>query len=636
MSNDIDPNAVAAAVTTDLVKDFFKALVSTSGDLYTTALERSFPKFEAHMTEVHRRVSRVKLLCSPDAPTDFKSVYVCPVLKQGAVSVTDREFLTEVRKNRRVVVQSQGGAGKSFLMRDLWLSMFTEPSGRIPILVELRGLNDPSDMNLETYIRATATKSGLSEKGFSHFCDAGAFAFLLDGFDEVEKERRSELERQVLRLEKLYPDCSFVVTGRPDDRFGSWTQFKTYSCSPFSFDQFRELIEKVPFDETSKKKFLRVADKDFFEKHQDFLSNPLLALMMLMTYRDNAEIPSRLSVFYENCYFALFSRHDAMKEQFNRNKILDQNEFRRVFSLFSYFSYLKSKPDFTEGELDKYIETAIVHAGFSKSLEDVKNEFLETVNLVYKDGLKYWFVHRSFQEYFAAYCVTNILTDRITEALEVFAERRMDSTFSLAYEIHPDLVSKHYLLPTFTKYESRLCEIIEKSTTRNFSALSSIDFAMNGSPGVDKSGPRVFSWNIEKDLDVFLNAVLQVVADDEAGERSISYLHEGLMEFSGALRWSSSEVKEVYPSEFKFLTELRFGKTQPNISIRSLEGEEFDQESGPVQLITSQIERVAPKIGRDFENHYRSKIRLAYSAMMDLKSSEADKANRLAQDFGLS
>ncbi|MEP3784019.1 NACHT domain-containing protein [Ascidiaceihabitans sp.] len=635
MSSEIDPNAVVVGVASNLIGDFFKNVIEFGGNKYSKAMEKLFPQFESHLLEVHKRVSSVKVLCSPDAPTDFSSIYVCPTLRHKKDLLDDNEFMQRVRDNERLVVKSQGGAGKSFLMRNIWLSIFGESQGKVPILIELRGLNDPSETQLETYIRATAVKtSGMSAEVFRQFCDQGAFTFLLDGFDEVERETRPLLEKQILTLARSFPDCGMVVTGRPDDRFASWSDFQTFECRPFSFEQFRELMAKVPFEETSKNKFLKVADEEFFDKHSDFLSNPLLSLMMLMTYKEHAEIPSSLSVFYENCYLTLFSRHDAMKEQFSREKLLNQSEFRRVFSIFCYFSYLKSKQDFTEGELYTFVEAAGKHGNCAAPVEDLIHEFLETVNLLYKDGLKYWFVHRSFQEYFAAYCVTNVLTTNIETSLELFADRRMDNTLKLASEMHPDMVSERYLLPKFHGFEQSLQSVEKKATSKNFAALHFLEFELSGLISERGAHTFGFSWSCDRAYEVFVGACQAVLSESivpvsKELHKAVVETHDMVRKFYNGLDEESLDAG----SEGHF--SLKYSLTGPIIVVDFAPATGFESELAKIKQFEGVLGEKAVQIGRLYEKYYRTSAIWTLNKTRRVREKSIEKASVLANEYGI-
>ncbi|WP_083099711.1 NACHT domain-containing protein [Pseudophaeobacter leonis] len=508
MTNEIDPNAGVAATTATLIKDFFSAVSGGVNTAFWNKYQKYFPQFEQHLSEIYDRVSKVKILCSQDAPTDFDSIYVCPSLQHDGNILDDTDFLELTHAGSNLVVKSHGGSGKTFLMRDPWLSIFKAPKGRVPILIELRGLNQQTTVDLMAYLRASAVKAGsMSQEVFIEFCREGRFIFLFDGFDEIEKDQRDTIEKQILDISYKFRKCSVVVTGRPNDRFSSWSEFKTYSCCPFTYGQFSELIEKVPFEVSSKRKFQKVATENFFNKHKDFLSNPLLAQMMLMTYRDNAEIPSKLAIFYENCYLTLFLRHDALKEQLRRPKLLDQDEFRRLFSVFCFFSYVKSKPDFSEAEIRQFIGKSIEQCKFPVSVDNVLDEFLETVNLIQKDGTKYQFIHRSFQEYFAAHCAVRVLSEKSRDILSFFADRRADTVFELAFELHPDLVVSNYLIPEYDVLSKAGYFGDEAGKRDSFEELNKISFSVDHYTRKNTQRSLRTSWGPDSSYEVFSQAV---------------------------------------------------------------------------------------------------------------------------------
>jgi hypothetical protein len=450
VTGELDLNAIAADVSTQLAKDFIKSTFGAASEKIKLTYETTFTDFTAHLAEAHRKIANVKIITSKDTPVDFKSIFVASDYSSNDVNVDDNYVLAEIIKGKRCVISGNGGAGKTFAMRNFWMRIFEGKYAKAPILVELRKLNTLSSYDIINFIRANAFGAKApSERAFEHFCEQGSFILLLDGFDEVVREKREELERQILRLADTYKNCGLVVSGRPDDRFDSWSQFHTFKTQPLDYDQFRSLISKVPFDGDIKKAFLDVAKSDFFKKHNTFLSNPLLSLMMLLTFRDNAEIPSRLSTFYENCFSTLYSQHDALKESFNRKKSLDQLQFKRAFSAFSLATYLKGKFAFDGAEFIEFIEKAKAMAGLSISNDDLMHDFLESVNLLVKDGLQYTFIHRSFQEFFAAFCLTNVVSAKHEEILRAFARRYYDGALRLAYEIQPQMVEEKLIFPKY-------------------------------------------------------------------------------------------------------------------------------------------------------------------------------------------
>ena len=133
-----------------------------------------------------------------------------------------------------------------------------------------------------------------------------------------------------------------------------------------------------------------------------------------------------------------------------RERALGRDSIRPVFSTFCLISYYDQIFEFSEDLVRTYIKKALKYHRMEDNLDDVLRDFCETVNLLQKDGLYYVFVHRSFQEYFAAECAMQVVSGSAREFLEDFAMRKRDSTFSMCYEIHPELVYDFYLCLLYT------------------------------------------------------------------------------------------------------------------------------------------------------------------------------------------
>lgn len=145
-------------------------------------------------------------------------------------------------------------------MKWTWLQIFEEPEGRLPIYVELRRLNNFTNIDIPTFLRNTIipTGSGLNIDVFSELCSNGRFIFLFDGFDELRRDARAEVESQILHLCQTYEDCGFAISSRNDSRFGAWQDFHIYKAQPFNKKQVQELISKFDLhDKIVKKKISR-------------------------------------------------------------------------------------------------------------------------------------------------------------------------------------------------------------------------------------------------------------------------------------------------------------------------------------------------------------------------------------------
>lgn len=405
------------------------------------------------MHECYKRNRFVRIICQGDDDVDLLSVYVETSFSNKRKSYSDQDVFCEITDAQNVVVTGSGGAGKTFFMRKLWLDTLIE-NRRTPIFLELRKLNDLSSMRLDAFIRASIS-TNLPENIFQKFCEEGRFVFILDGFDELPKEMHDGIQAQIIRMAELFGECSFVVSSRPDLRFNGWASFKVFEAEPFSLNQIRELCRKIPFDETYRKKFLKSLNEQFYERYHTFLSNPLLSIMMMMTFRKNMNISRKMGIFYDEAFTTLYQWHDSTKA-FKRHKSLDIQQFRRSFGAFCLLSYSKEKYDFSRTELEELIEDAgkLVDIKVDKAL--VLDDYERNVNLIRQDGTRYYFIHRSFQEYFAAWALTNIFPHKFSEFCDKIENRSTDSVIQMCYDLQRTLTIRDYIATRHQRFSKEI------------------------------------------------------------------------------------------------------------------------------------------------------------------------------------
>lgn len=637
----MNPEAVAVGVATELSKEYLNNAASGLSKVAKNAFQRYFTNFEKHLAQMYLRNKHVKILSSKDEPVDFEEIYVNSLFKCATGEFHDNEVVDFVLSNKRAVVSANGGAGKTFLMRHLWMTIFNKKESRVPIFIELRRLNSLSTYDIESFIRATAFGTdALSAETFKYFCEQGQFIFALDGFDEVVREKRNELEKQIISLSQKYPKCGLIVSGRPDDRFDGWQTFTTFRAVPFDYGRFKNLIEKIPFDRQIKKSFLGVASEKFFDKHESFLSNPLLAIMMLLTFRDNAEIPTRLSTFYENCFATLYSQHDALKESYHRKRSLDQATFKRTFSVFCLFTYIEDKFSLNEDEFIEFLEKTKSYLKVDIPTEGIEHDFLETVNLLVKDGRNYSFIHRSFQEYFSAYCVTSIVTEKNQELLELFARRRYDQTFLLAYESHPEFVEDTYLIPKYRALAEAGCVVSEESRTEPFlaTAQSGLSYTV-GAMAVDSRlrGRRVggltkleLTWN--KDFEGFFLAALRTMVGERAALEFTSTAFDGVDRVIKLLESFPQKGIRVAKGVEVFCT-VSFTSSAPHVSFSY--SKEYKRPPASAARVQDSLKEELEKSGQKFERLLAANWRTIQSKMAAIEADQQRKKATISDFFDL-
>jgi len=236
-------------------------------------------------------------------------------------------------------------------------------------------------------------------------------------------------------------------------------EFSVLKTRPMKIGQIIEVIGKVDYDKEVRDKLISELKSGLYERHKSFLSNPLLATIMLLTYDQTADIPNKVTLFYKQAFETLYQRHDAAKGVYKRGHHagLPLDEFESIFSAFCYRTYINSKYEFSESELLRFFREAIKFCGIESNTEFVVKDSIESVCLIQPDGLVYIFSHRSFQEYFTAVFLSLYRGSDSAEVMQrALNGHRGDNVIEMLHEINPYLFENSYILPNIIKWISKV------------------------------------------------------------------------------------------------------------------------------------------------------------------------------------
>lgn len=418
------------------------------------------------MKNSYDKYSKIKTILCLSEPQYIYKLFEAPNLKRNWNDYIDSLDINNILDlSHFFIIKGDGGIGKSTLMKHLFINEL-EHKDLIPIFIELQDFNeDGKEYDIKDFIFSKLDNLGstLKEEYLEYALETGCFLFLFDGYDEISSEKKNTFFKKIIDFSDKYSENFFIVSSRPESEFIEFQRFTVLELCNFTKEQAVSLVSKIDFDNEIKVKFIKALDSKLYDKHTTFASNPLLLNVMLLTYENYAELPEKLHLFYSYAFDTLIQKHDATKGGFKRNfkTNLSPDDFKKIISKFCFVTYYQNKLKFTHDELVTFLKNSKIKA-IDFSYDDMIADLKDALCFIYKDGVHYFFTHRSFQEFFTAVFLKDLSDENMKKfGLNLIEKDPLravnDSTFSMLYDMTTERFEQNILLP--------LLESIEKDNT---------------------------------------------------------------------------------------------------------------------------------------------------------------------------
>lgn len=409
---------------------------------------------------------------------ELTSIYVGTRLwsRVDGSEICEQDVVTMLINGQSVLVTATAGAGKTFFAKYVFLALLASEQ-RLPIMVELRNLNN-SDLGIVDYIlnELKASGVGITRDMTTDLIKSGRFVIVLDGYDELAKNKIDEVNEELRLIERNIGSGTMLITSRPESGLDYFSDLQLYEVLSLSKEQAIDLINKLDYDEKVKKSFLREIKSGLYDKNREFLANPLLLTIMLMTYSDIAEIPNKMHVFYDQAFDVLFYRHDASKGLYRREMYsgLAIDDFKNILSSVAMSGYMREQFAHSNTELLNYIRKAKQITGVKRvSPDSFKKDLLQSVCILIEEGHRYVYNHRSFQEYFAALFLCNVKVANKYEVYRRCLRRGLgENALELAFEMGRGSVESEFVLPMLREIDEYIDEGPIKTIRENYEVLT--------------------------------------------------------------------------------------------------------------------------------------------------------------------
>ena len=331
-------------------------------------------------------------------------------------------------------------------------------TGITPFLLSLKDYKD-STTGIVDFIWKSAKEFDhkLLQKDIIAALQTKSLVLLLDGLDEIQSSVREAFDTDLEAFIKSYPGNMIIITSRPVNSFIAYSKFSVYDIQELTKKQALELISKLDFwDITAKTNFMQALDRHLYSSHYQFASNPLLLTIMLMTYSSFGEVPAKMHVFYSKAYETMARLHDASKGSFKRplHTRLTPEEFAKLFAEFCARTYRDEILEFDSRLFTSYM-SKVLKGTYAESKGVLPRDFLldltDNLCIMYREGEKYYFIHRSFQEYFAAVHFASGYDAKLNKVGNFFEKMQhrsySDRTFDMLYDMIPEKIERFIFLP---------------------------------------------------------------------------------------------------------------------------------------------------------------------------------------------
>ena len=451
----------ATSLATAVAPDLRKYLHKKGKSLYDKYLVACTNIFSDFVATTIKKCEYTKNIIYRDEPVALLSQYVGNSFRVDLGNESDKSVMSRTKlETVQAIVVGHAGSGKSMFMR--WLSIMLAQDilnhHKIPLYIELRNLSIVLLRDNELLdVIFDAVSTGRTRADFDQFklgFEYGQFILVLDGIDEVSPRVRDNFLIKLQELVITYPMATIICSTRPDPQVESISTISVLRLNSMTNKQIIDVISRVRFDDEKKKTFINRIKVGSYRKHKDILSNPLLALIMLLTFDHSNDVPEKVTLFYAQIYISLFYKHDASKGIYTRERYttLDDVVFARVFEWFCFLSYAIDKFRFDDGVLHKLMETSIKKAKARTPIQAYIDDCKRSLSLLQDDGLDTTFVHRSFQEYFTARYLFAYEGEQYCKILDNVALRaHTDNVLSMLLEMGPSSVKRRWVVPRLTQ-----------------------------------------------------------------------------------------------------------------------------------------------------------------------------------------
>ena len=309
----------------------------------------------------------------------------------------------ESRSNPKIIlIEGSPGTGKTTLSLKLAYDWATGkmpnkfPKVELVLLIKCRDMEASIQESAKTQL--LPWDNDQLRNALDTSIHSGKIMLIIDGVDEIPKSAESHvvnlLNRKVLR------NCYVVVTSRQEKGMEVRKYCdKLLEIDGYSDESRNSFIDKYFTSNIDLAQKLQEKIRTSTENNLQLLAtNPLNALLLCVVFEDNdGDLPTTVTELYENIVESIWTRYCKRKRP--EEKAISFEMAMQTLGKLAYECLIERDTlYFSDSMLKDEDKKPFTNIGFLYK-DDISTR-------ISKSQITYWFLHKTFQEYFAAYhCV---------------------------------------------------------------------------------------------------------------------------------------------------------------------------------------------------------------------------------------